>query len=78
MDEDVGENLVSKLEESGELEQNLAGELKSAFTSLVETTGDDLIRILERTCEVAWINEDGDDEIAKGFMESDAYQDEEF
>jgi hypothetical protein len=31
---------------------------------------------LNSVCEVAWIDEDGDDEIAKGFMESDGYEDD--
>ena len=78
MEEDIGENLVSNLEESGELEQSLSNELTEAYESVSDPSGDELIRILERACEVAWINEDGDDEIAKGFMESDGYQDEEF
>jgi hypothetical protein len=78
MEEDIGENLVSKLEESGELEQSLSKELTESYKSLSDPSGDELIRVLERACEVAWINEDGDDEIAKGFMESDGYQDEEF
>ena len=78
LDEDLGENLVQKLEESGELEQSLSKELVEQFEDLVEPAGDDLIRILDSICEVAWINEDGDDQIAKGFMESDGYEEEDY
>lgn len=76
LDEDLGENLVSKLEESGELEQSLSKELQEQFEGLTDITGEEIIRILNSVCEVAWIDEDGDDEIAKGFMESDGYEDE--
>ena len=77
LDEDLGENLVSKLEESGELEQSLSKELQGQFEGLTDITGDEIIRILNSVCEVAWVDEDGDDEIAKGFMESDGYEDDE-
>ena len=78
LDEDLGENLVQKLEESGELEQSLTKELAKQFEGLVEPAGDDLIRVLDSVCEVAWINEDDDDQIAKGFMESDGYEEEDY
>jgi hypothetical protein len=76
LDEDLGENLVSKLEDSGELEQSLSKELQDQFEGLTDITGEEIIRILNSVCEVAWIDEDGDDEIAKGFMESDGYEDD--
>lgn len=76
LDEDLGENLVSKLEDSGELEQSLSKGLQEQFEGLTDITGEEIIRILNSVCEVAWIDEDGDDEIAKGFMESDGYEDE--
>ena len=76
LDEDLGENLVSKLEESGELEQSLSVELQEQFEGLDEASGDEIVRIMNSVCEVAWIDEDGDEEIAKGFMESDGYDDE--
>ena len=78
LDEDLGENLVQKLEESGELEQSLSDELTEQFEELVDPAGDDLIRILDSVCEIAWINEDDDDQIAKGFMESDGYEEEDY
>ena len=78
LDEDLGENLILKLEESGELEQSLANELKEQFASLSEPSADDLMRVMDSVCEVAWIDEDGDAEIAKGFMESDGYEDEDY
>jgi hypothetical protein len=78
LDEDLGENLVKNLEESGELEQSLADELTEQFEDLEEGSGDELVRIMDGVCEIAWINEDGDEEIAKGFMESDGYEDEEY
>ena len=78
LDEDLGENLVQKLEESGELEQSLADELEEQFEGLEDSSGEELVRIMDSTCEIAWINEDGDEEIAKGFMESDGYEDEEY
>ena len=76
LDEDLGENLVSKLEDSGELEQSLSKELQDQFEGLTDITGEEIIRILNSVCEVAWIDEDGDDEIAKGFMESDGSEDD--
>ena len=78
LDEDLGENLVRKLEESGELEQSLANELQEQVEDLNDPGGDELIRILGTICEIAWVNEDGDDEIAKGFMEADGYEDEDY
>jgi len=78
LDEDLGENLVKNLEESGELEQSLSDELEEQFEDLDDGSGEDLVRILDGVCEIAWINEDGDEEIAKGFMESDGYEDEEY
>ena len=78
LDEDLGENLVQKLEESGELEQPLSKELAEPFEDLDEPSGDELIRIMDSVCEIAWINEDGDDQIAKGFMEADSYEDEDY
>ena len=78
LDEDLGENLVLRLEESGELEQSLANELVTQFENLKEPGADDLIRMMDSVCEVAWIDEDDDDQIAKGFMESDGYEDEDY
>ena len=78
LDEDLGENLVQKLEESGELEQSLSDELEEQLADVVDPSGDELIRVLGNICEIAWINEDGDDEIAKGFMEADSYEDEDY
>jgi len=76
LDEDIGENLVVRLEESGELEQSLSSELQLHFQNLTEASGDEIVRILNSVCEVAWIDEDGDEEIAKGFMEADGYDDD--
>ena len=78
LDEDLGENLVLRLEESGELEQSLSNELKEQFGDMQDPSGDELIRVMGLVCEIAWINEDGDDEIAKGFMEADSYEDEDY
>ena len=78
LDEGLGENLVLKLEESGELEQSLSNELKKQFESLNEPSADDLMRVMDAVCEVAWIDEDGDAQIARGFMESDGYEDEDY
>ena len=78
LDEELGENLITRLEESGELEQSLADELEEQFEGLEDSSGEELVRIMDSTCEIAWINEDGDEEIAKGFMESDGYEDEEY
>jgi hypothetical protein len=78
LDEDLGENLILKLEESGELEHGLAKELQAQCGSLSEPSADDLIRLMDVVCEVAWIDEDDDDQIAKGFMESDGHEDEDY
>ncbi len=78
LDEDLGENLIIKLEESGELEQSLSDELEENFESLSDPAADDLMRVLDSVCEIAWIDEDGDAQIAKGFMESDGYEDEDY
>ena len=78
LDEELGENLVTKLEESGELEQSFTNEFEAQFEDLQEPSGDDLIRLIDSTCEINWINEDGDDQIARGFMETDGYEDEDY
>ena len=81
IDQEVGENLVPKLEESGELEDKLANLLPDAFSDLAgsDPTADDLVGVLDKLCEIAWINEEGDDEIARGFMDgSDGYEDDEY
>lgn len=71
IDQDIGENIVPKLEESGELEGKLKNLLAEAFTELEgsDPTAEDMVNVLDKLCEIAWINEDGDDEIAKGFMD---------
>jgi len=78
LDEEVGENLVTKLEESGELEQSFGDEFEEQFEDLEDPSGDDLMRLIDSTCEIIWINEDGDDQIARGFMESDGYEEEDY
>jgi len=78
LDEEIGENLVSKLEESGELEQSFTDEFEDQFENLDDPSGDDLFRLIDATCEIVWINEDGDDQIARGFMESDGYEEEDY
>ena len=78
LEEDLGENLVKNLEESGELEQSLSNEIEGHLEDSDDTSGEDIVRILDGVCEIAWVNEDGDEEIAKGFMESDGYEDEEY
>ena len=81
IDQEVGENLVPKLEESGELESKLSELLPDAFSDLKgsDPTAEDLVGVLDKLCEVAWINEEGDDEIARGFMDgSDGYEDDEY
>lgn len=81
IDQEVGENIVAKLEESGELEGKLVELLPDAFAHLAgsDATADDLVGVLDKLCEIAWINEDGDDEIARGFMDgSDGYEDDEY
>jgi hypothetical protein len=41
--------------------------------------GEDLVSNLDKLCEVAWIDEDGDDEIAKGFLDgTDDFEEDEF
>ena len=78
LDEEIGENLVSKLEDSGELEQSFGDEFEGQFEDLNDPSGDDLMRLIDSTCEIIWINEDGDDQIARGFMESDGYEEEDY
>ena len=81
IDEDVGENLVPTLETSGELDETLSDALTSAFGELDtdDPGGEDLITVVDKLCEVAWIDEEGDDEIAKGFMDApDDFEDDEF
>jgi len=78
LDEEIGENLVSKLEDSGELEQSFGDEFEEQFEGLKDPSGDDLMRLIDTTCEIIWINEDGDDQIARGFMESDGYEEEDY
>jgi hypothetical protein len=81
IDQEVGENLVPKLEESGELEVKLVEQLPEAFSDLEgsDPTAEDLVGVLDKLCDIAWINEEGDDEIARGFMDgSDGYEDDEY
>jgi len=81
IDEDMGENLIPTLETSGELDEPLSSALASAFAALTtdDPGGEDLIGVVNKLCEIAWIDEEGDDEIAKGFMDSpDDFEDEEF
>jgi len=81
IDEEVGENLIPRLEESGELEGKLANLLPEVLRGLKvsDPTADNLVNILNKLCEIAWINEEADDEIARSFMDgSDGYEDEEY
>jgi hypothetical protein len=81
VDQEVGENLVPRLEESGELESKLVTLLPEAYGELEgsDPTADDLVAVLDKLCEIAWINEEADDEIARGFMDgTDGYEDEEY
>jgi len=81
IDEEVGENLVVRLEESGELEGKLSELLPDALESLTgsDPTAEDLLGVLDKLCEIAWINEEADDEIARGLLDgSDGYEDDEY
>jgi len=81
IDQDLGENLLTHLEQSGELEGKLVELLPEAFSDLEgsDPTADELVGILDKLCEIAWVNEEGDDEIARGFMDgSDGYEDDEY
>jgi hypothetical protein len=80
IDEDEGENLVSNFEESGELENGFTAMLRKEYGKLRDPSGEDLLAVVDKNCEVAWVSEDGDDEIARGFMDSpgDFDEDEEY
>jgi len=76
--ESDGENLIPNLEESGELEQSLAKVLEKQYQDLGdEPSGETLLSVLDKICEVAWINEEADDEIARGFLDGNDDLDEE-
>jgi hypothetical protein len=77
IDEDEGENLVSNLEDSGELEDGFTAMLRKEYAKFDDPSGEDLLAVVEKNCEVAWVSEDGDDEIARGFMDSPGDFDEE-
>ena len=50
LDEELGENLITRLEESGELEQSLPDELEEQFEDLDSPSGDDLMRVVDAVC----------------------------
>ena len=59
----------------------LVEQLPEAFSDLEgsDPTAEDLVGVLDKLCDIAWINEEGDDEIARGFMDgSDGYEDDEY
>ena len=81
LDEELGENLVPRLEQSAELEDSLSNCMTQSLegTDDPDLNGDDLVNTLDKLCEIAWIDEDGDDEIAKGFLDgSDDFEEDEF
>jgi hypothetical protein len=78
MDEEDGENLIPNLEESGELEDSLANILKQQYEKLNEPSGDDLLSVVDKLCEIAWINEEADDEIARDFRDGTDSFDEDY
>ena len=61
------EEIVSKLEMSGELDASLVEVLESHFASStsLEFTGEEIVALLEKVCEIEWTDpeffEDGDE-----------------
>jgi hypothetical protein len=81
LDEELGENLVPRLEQSAELEEPLATCLVQVLAAMStgNPVGEDLVGNLDKLCEIVWIDEDGDDEIAKGFLDgTDDFEEDEF
>ncbi len=79
MDEEEGENLIPNLEVSGELEDSLAKVLTEHYGQLTDPSGDELLSVVDKVCEVAWIDEEDDDEIARDFLDgSDSFEDEDY
>lgn len=71
--------VVSRLEASGELEASLAEILEETLSADEEFdyTGEDLVAIVEKMCEIEWadLDDDGDD-LSKDFFDDDAGDDD--
>lgn len=60
---DDGDELILKLEASGELEASLLELLEEEFESNdeFEYTGEEIVSVVEKVCEVEWTTKDEDD-----------------
>lgn len=73
------EEVIARLETSGELEGSLVEVLEEHFEAEEEFdyTGEDLVSLLEKLCEIEWadLDEDGDDDIDDFFDDEEQEDD---
>lgn len=79
---DDADEIILKLESSGELEAGLAEVLEEEFESNgeFEFTGEEVVSLLEKLCDVEWSSEDDedlDDDDDSGFFDDLAAEEEE-
>ncbi|NCG18386.1 MAG: hypothetical protein GWP91_05145 [Rhodobacterales bacterium] len=75
-DENELDDIISELEESGALEESLGDSLESEMASNdeFEFTGEELVSLLERMCEIDW---DGDEPRSEEDEEDEEDEEEE-
>jgi len=72
------EEIVSQLEASGELDASLVEVLEEAFAtnSGFDYTGDEIVTLIAKLCEIDWL--DADEEDDAGFFGTEVEQEEDF
>ncbi len=75
---DDGDEIILKLESSGELEASLLELLEEEFESNdeFEFTGEEVVSLVEKVCEVEWTSKDEDDEDEDEEDDPDGFFDE--
>jgi hypothetical protein len=73
------EEIISKLETSGELDASLVEVLEEHFakSASLEFSGEDIVTMLEKICEIEWSDPD-DDEGGSGFFGEEPEGEEDF
>ena len=78
--EDAGvDDIVQRLEESGELDTTLGEALETEMSSNdeFEYTGEEIVSLLERSCGIEWTDSEEDEEDAGAKEEEEEEEDEE-
>ena len=78
-DEEGIEDVLQELEEGASLEAPLPEVLESEMSSNdeFEFTGEEIVSLLERICEIEWEEEDGDDDLEDEDEDEDEEDEEE-